>query len=81
VIKEFASGANDDFFESLQAKAAPEEHIIDQGDDNLTKKLKLHLLEQKGKLFYSLAADFTAKADEATAPEAEEKAGDRCLDD
>jgi len=47
----------------------------------LTKKLKLHLLEQKGKLFYSLAADFTAKADEATAPEAEEKAGDRCLDD
>ena len=59
VIKEFAAGANDDFFDNLQAKAAPEEHIMDAGDDNLTKKLKLHLLEQKGKLFYSLAADFT----------------------
>jgi ribosomal RNA-processing protein 9 len=82
VIKEFASGQNDDFFENLQAKAAPEEHIMEQGDDNLTKKLKLHLLEQKGKLFYSLAADFGVAEAEPKKEEGKEvKEVERSLDD
>ena len=32
---------------------------MEQGDDALTKRMKLHVLEQRGKLFYQIAHDFT----------------------
>ena len=32
---------------------------MEAGDDALTKRMKMHLLEKKGKLFYTIANDFT----------------------
>ena len=45
VIAEFGKQDNDDFFEKLQAKSTPEEQILNQDDDLLTRKMKMHLLE------------------------------------
>jgi len=67
VIAEFARNDNDDFFEKLQAKTTPEEQILNKEDDLLTRKMKMHLLESQGKLFYSIAEDFARCGEEEKA--------------
>lgn len=46
---------------------------METGDDALTRRMKMHLLEKKGKLFYTIANDFTGfrefEAAEDEAPE------------
>lgn len=32
---------------------------MEAGDDAITRRMKMHLLEKKGKLFYTIANDFT----------------------
>ena len=59
IIKEYGKDDKADFFEKLHAKTQMEEEILDKGDDAITKRMKMHLLEKKGKLFYKVAQDFT----------------------
>lgn len=51
-----------DFFDTLQAKTQLEESIMERDDDALTRRMKMHLLEQKGKLFYKLAEDYAGNS-------------------
>ena len=46
----------------MHAKTEHEEEIMEAGDDKLTRRMKMHLLEKKGKLFYTIASDFTGFA-------------------
>jgi len=36
---------------------------MEAGDDAITRRMKMHLLEKKGKLFYTIANEFTGFAD------------------
>ena len=36
---------------------------MEADDDAITRRMKMHLLEKKGKLFYTIASDFTGFAD------------------
>jgi len=36
---------------------------MEAGDDAITRRMKMHLLEKKGKLFYKIANDWTGFAD------------------
>ena len=61
IISEYAADEKTDFFATLTAKTT--DHEIMTGDDNnLTTRMKMHMLEQKGKLFYKLADDFCSNA-------------------
>jgi hypothetical protein len=46
VINEYASANKDDFFESLYSKTQADYQIVEEGDDAITKRMKMHLLEQ-----------------------------------
>lgn len=59
VIAEYASDKKNDFFESLLAKTQADYQIVAEGDDMITRRMKMHLLEQQGKLFYNVAKDYT----------------------
>ena len=63
IISEYARQDKDDFFDKLHAKTEHEEEIMEAGDDALTRRMKMHLLEKKGKLFYTIASDFTGFTD------------------
>ena len=58
---------------------------MEEGDDMLTKRMKLHVLEQKGKLFYQIANDFTGFSSfETTSSEdvkADGKSNEQIIDD
>ena len=57
---------------------------MEQGDDALTKRMKLHVLEQRGKLFYQIAHDFTGYSKfEESEEEAKEdgQTGEQVIDD
>jgi len=61
IISEYAAEERTDFFATLAAKTTDHDAIA--GDDNnLTRRMKMHVLEQKGKLFYKLADDFCGNA-------------------
>jgi hypothetical protein len=45
IIAEYASEKKNDFFESLFTKTQAEYNLIQEGDDMLTKRMKMHLLE------------------------------------
>ena len=36
---------------------------MEAGDDAITRRMKMHLLEKKGKLFYTIASGFTGYSD------------------
>jgi len=57
IISEYAAEEKTDFFATLTAKTTDHD-IIAGEDNNLTKRMKMHMLEQKGKLFYKLADEF-----------------------
>lgn len=59
IIEEYAKEDKNDFFDQLHAKTQHEEEIMEAGDDAITRRMKMHLLEKKGKLFYTIANDFT----------------------
>ena len=59
IIAEYAREDKNDFFDQLHAKTEHEEEIMEAGDDAITRRMKMHLLEKKGKLFYTIANDFT----------------------
>lgn len=59
IIKEYASEKKNDFFDSLFSKTQADYQIMEEGDDMLTRRMKMHLLEQQGKLFYNVASDYT----------------------
>lgn len=63
IIKEYGGAEKNDFFDQLHAKTQHEEEIMEAGDDALTRRMKMHLLEKKGKLFYTIANDFTGFAE------------------
>lgn len=63
IIQEYAREEKNDFFDQLHAKTQHEEEIMEAGDDLITKRMKMHLLEKKGKLFYQIASDFTGFSD------------------
>ena len=50
-----------DFEESLQPKAHPEVGIIKDNDDAITKRLKMQVLEERGKLFHEIAYEWEEK--------------------
>ena len=58
IIKEYASEEKTDFFATLSAKTLQDQDILNADDDQLTKRMKLQVLEQKNKLFYKLADEF-----------------------
>jgi len=58
IISEYATEEKTDFFASLVSKSTVEQEIIAADDNQLTRRMKFQMLEQKGKLFYKLAADF-----------------------
>jgi len=58
IIAEYGKVEKNDFFDQLHAKTQQEEEIMEAGDDAITKRMKMHLLEKKGKLFYTIANDF-----------------------
>jgi len=49
---------NDDFFFNLQANTTTDVNIISEEDDQVKKALKYKILEQKDKLFYTIAKDY-----------------------
>ena len=59
IIKEYGKDDKADFFEKLHAKTQVEEEIMNADDDAITKRMKMHLMEKKGKLFYKIAHEFT----------------------
>lgn len=59
IIKEYAREEKTDFFDELHAKTEHEEEIMEAGDDAITRRMKMHLLEKKGKLFHTIANEFT----------------------
>ena len=60
-ISEYAADEKTDFFFTLKARKTDHE-IIKTDDNQLKKIMKMHMLEQKGKLFYKLAGDFCSPA-------------------
>ena len=58
IISEYAAEEKTDFFTSLVSKSTAEQEILTAEDNQITRRMKLQMLEQKGKLFYKLAADF-----------------------
>ncbi len=63
IIAEYASDKKNDFFDSLFSKTQADYQIVEDGDDMLTRRMKMHLLEQQGKLFYNVANDYTGFAE------------------
>ena len=63
IIAEYASEQKNDFFDSLFAKTQADYQIVENEDDQLTRRMKMHLLEQQGKLFYNVANDYTGFAE------------------
>ena len=63
IIQEYAKEEKNDFFDKLHATTQHEEEILEAGDDAITKRMKTHLLEKKGKLFYNIANDWTGQAE------------------
>lgn len=63
IINEYAREEKTDFFENLHAKTQHEEEIMEAGDDAITRRMKMHLLEKKGKLFHTIANEFTGYAE------------------
>jgi hypothetical protein len=59
IIKEYGKDDKADFFAQLHAKTQVEEEIMEADDDAITRRMKMHLLEKKGKLFYKVAQEFT----------------------
>ena len=55
IIKEYATDDKTEFFNTLTAKTSMDKGIIQEDDDDLTKRMKLRAMEQKKKLFYKLA--------------------------
>lgn len=45
VIAEYASEKKNDFFESLLSKTQADYQIVEEGDDLITRRMKMHLLE------------------------------------
>ena len=58
IIGEYAVDDKQNFFANLMAKTSTDMDIIRQDDDEVVKRMKLKMLEQKGKLFYKLADKF-----------------------
>ena len=83
IIKEYGRDDKADFFEKLHAKTQMEEQIIEAGDDAITRRMKMYLLEKKGKLFYKIAHDFTGfsefEKDEEEKHESEEEEESKVL--
>ena len=46
---------------------------MEAGDDAITRRMKMHLLEKKGKLFHTIANDFTGLTEFETENYEEEK--------
>ena len=61
IISEYAADEKTDFFATLTARTTDHE-IMTTDDNQLTTRMKMHMLEQKGKLFYKLADDFCSNA-------------------
>lgn len=76
IIKEYAAEDKDDFFSTLQAKTTADNDIMQADDDMLTKRMKMQMLEQKGKLFYKLADQFCGN----TAWEMDEQSPEHIID-
>ena len=84
IIQEYAREEKDDFFDQLHAKTQHEEEIMEAGDDAITERMKIHLLEKKGKLFYTIANDFTGYSEfekEATIDEESKEPAEQVISD
>lgn len=54
---------------------------MEAGDDMITRRMKMHLLEQKGKLFYTIANQFTGETEFEKATEEEGASGEKELNE
>ena len=48
IIKDYAKEEKTDFFATLAAKSTADTEVMAAEDDQLTKRMKMHMLEQKG---------------------------------